>query len=95
MSMIHNLRAAVRPSLRKDGGAYDTTRSAAESSAVVDCAVYRDGVRLPSDDSLTPRTAIRQVRRDGGFAWIGLHEPTEDEFAGVAAEFGLHPLAVE
>ncbi|MFF3483538.1 magnesium and cobalt transport protein CorA [Streptomyces sp. NPDC002701] len=95
MSMIHNLRAAVRPSLRKDGGAYDTTRAAGESSAVVDCAVYRDGVRLPSDDGLTPRAAIRQARRDGGFAWIGLHEPTEDEFAGVAAEFGLHPLAVE
>ncbi len=27
--------------------------------------------------------------------WLGLHEPTEDEFAGVAELFGLHPLAVE
>ncbi len=28
-------------------------------------------------------------------AWIGLYRPTEEEFASVAGEFGLHPLAVE
>ena len=28
-------------------------------------------------------------------AWIGLYEPTEEEFSSVAQEFGLHPLAVE
>jgi magnesium transporter len=38
---------------------------------------------------------MTRVRSAGGFAWIGLHEPTEREFAGIAAEFGLHPLAVE
>jgi magnesium transporter len=27
--------------------------------------------------------------------WIGLYEPTEEEFSSVAQEFGLHPLAVE
>ncbi|MEU5684068.1 magnesium and cobalt transport protein CorA [Streptomyces venezuelae] len=103
MSMIRDLRAAVRPSLRKDGTAYpsspasydtyDATRDAA--SAVVDCAVYRDGSRLECADALTPHEAMLEVRRRGGFAWIGLHEPTEAEFAGIAAEFGLHPLAVE
>ncbi|WP_409238065.1 magnesium and cobalt transport protein CorA [Streptomyces sp. PA5.6] len=103
MSMIRDLRAAVRPSLRKDGTAYpsspasydtyDATRDAA--SAVVDCAVYRDGRRLECADTLTPHEAMLEVRRRGGFAWIGLHEPTEAEFAGIAAEFGLHPLAVE
>ncbi|MFI1679578.1 MULTISPECIES: magnesium and cobalt transport protein CorA [unclassified Streptomyces] len=103
MSMIRDLRAAVRPSLRKDGTAYpsspasydtyDATRDAA--SAVVDCAVYRDGRRLECTDALTPHEAMLEVRRRGGFAWIGLHEPTEAEFAGIAAEFGLHPLAVE
>jgi magnesium transporter len=95
MSMIRDLRAAVRPSLRKENSAYDTTRDRATSSAVVDCAVYRDGVRVASRDALTPHEAMRQVRRDGGFVWIGLHEPTEAEFSGIAAEFGLHPLAVE
>ncbi|MEU8954346.1 magnesium and cobalt transport protein CorA [Streptomyces sp. NPDC048518] len=103
MSMIRDLRAAVRPSLRKDGisypsspasyDTYDATRDAA--SAVVDCAVYRDGSRLACADALTPHEAMLEVRRRGGFAWIGLHEPTEAEFAGIAAEFGLHPLAVE
>ncbi|KFG04708.1 magnesium and cobalt transport protein CorA [Streptomyces scabiei] len=101
MSMINNLRAAVRPtrpsrlSLRKDGGVYDTTRPAEAATAVVDCAVYRDGARVAFERNLTPHEAIRQVRRDGGFVWIGLHEPSEAEFSGIAAEFGLHPLAVE
>jgi magnesium transporter len=98
MSMIRDLRAAVRPSripLRKDTGAYDTTRDASALSAVVDCAVYRDGARVDTGKPLTPHEAMRLVRRDGGFVWIGLHEPTEAEFAGIASEFGLHPLAVE
>ncbi|WP_326688117.1 MULTISPECIES: magnesium and cobalt transport protein CorA [unclassified Streptomyces] len=103
MSMIRELRAAVRPALRKD------TRSAygyegfesigcASSSAVVDCAVYREGRR--DTEHLGPAQALRKVRSaDGsnhpGFVWIGLHEPTEEEFAGIAQEYGLHPLAVE
>ncbi|WP_369233443.1 magnesium and cobalt transport protein CorA [Streptomyces sp. R21] len=98
MSMIRDLRAAVRPSrptLRKESGGYDTTRDPATPSAVVDCAVYRDGARVDTPSALTPHEAMRQVRRDGGFVWIGLHEPTEAEFAGIAREFGLHPLAVE
>lgn len=98
MSMIRDLRAVVRPSrisLRKDSGPYETTRDPATPSAVVDCAVYRDGARLATATPLTPHEAMRQVRRDGGFVWIGLHEPTEAEFAGIAGEFGLHPLAVE
>ncbi|MQY34944.1 hypothetical protein SRB17_29160 [Streptomyces sp. RB17] len=102
MSMIRDLRAVVRPSrvsLRKPTStssvSYDTTRDPASPSAVVDCAVYRDGVRVRSDKPLSPHEAMRLVRRDGGFVWIGLHEPTEAEFAGIAAEFGLHPLAVE
>lgn len=97
MSMIRDLRAAVRPRppLRKDSGSYDTTRDPGTPSAVVDCAVYRDGARVETRTQLTPHEAMRQVRRDGGFVRIGLHEPTEDEFAGIAREFGLHPLAVE
>ncbi|MFG3004833.1 magnesium and cobalt transport protein CorA [Streptomyces calvus] len=99
MSMIRDLRAAVRPvsriSLRKDSGPYDTTRDPATATAVVDCAVYRDGRRLQNEGQLSPQEAMRLVRRDGGFVWIGLHEPTEAEFAGIAQEFGLHPLAVE
>ncbi|MGY5031695.1 magnesium and cobalt transport protein CorA [Streptomyces sp. 900116325] len=98
MSMIRDLRAAVRPSLRKTNvlhSNYDSTRDPSASSAVVDCAVYRDGRRQESGSCLTPHEAMLRVREKGGFAWIGLHEPTEAEFAGIAREFGLHPLAVE
>ncbi|MFD3733466.1 magnesium and cobalt transport protein CorA [Streptomyces sp. NPDC058632] len=99
MSMIRDLRAVVRPSLvslRKESSApYGTTRDPATTTAVVDCAIYRDGRRVETEGPLTPQEAMRLVRRDSGFVWIGLHEPTEDEFSGVAREFGLHPLAVE
>ncbi|MER5992383.1 MULTISPECIES: magnesium and cobalt transport protein CorA [Streptomyces] len=99
MSMIRDLRAVVRPSsrvsLRKENGPYDIPRDPATTTAVVDCAVYRDGRRLETEGPLGPQEAMRLVRRDGGFVWIGLHEPTEAEFAGIAREFGLHPLAVE
>ncbi|MEU6542275.1 magnesium/cobalt transporter CorA [Streptomyces sp. NPDC046859] len=62
---------------------------------IVDCAIYRDGRRSeepPRDFS----DALDLCRlRDDAFVWIGLHEPTEDEFDKVSEEFGLHPLAVE
>ena len=100
MSMIRELRAAVvrpRPPFRKGGRGYgqEHDQTHISSSAIVDCAVYRDGRRLK--DQLSPRQALRRVRTEAGqgFVWIGLHEPTESEFAGIAQEFGLHPLAVE
>jgi magnesium transporter len=96
MSMIRDLRAAVRPALRRNLPGYgpsDTEHPGTHPTAVVDCAVYRDGNRVR--DHLTPGDAVARVRSDGGFCWIGLHEPTEEEFAGIAQEFGLHPLAVE
>ncbi|MFB7635885.1 magnesium and cobalt transport protein CorA [Streptomyces sp. NPDC056149] len=95
MSMIRDLRAAVRPARRRDDSPYRGASAAAAcpNSAVVDCGIYRDGQRVAGHP--TPAEAIAGVRDDGGFVWIGLHEPTEAEFAGIAREFGLHPLAVE
>ncbi|WP_433548410.1 magnesium/cobalt transporter CorA [Streptomyces sp. CA-294286] len=63
-------------------------------AVIVDCAIYREGCRTegPSDFS----EALGQARSaQDRFLWIGLHEPTEEEFALVTSEFGLHPLAVE
>jgi len=60
---------------------------------IVDCALYRDGVRDRSDLAL--EDACEAGREPGGFVWIGLHEPTAEEFAAVRAEFELHDLAVE
>jgi magnesium transporter len=60
---------------------------------IVDCAVYEDGRRragaLPIED------AVDACRDPGSFVWIGLYEPTEDEFDAVRREFALHELAVE
>jgi magnesium transporter len=95
MSMIRDLRAVVRPSLRKSSTSYDygPDGTGNVSSAVVDCAVYRDGRR--SSDHISPRAALDKVEDGDGFVWIGLHEPTEQEISGIAEVFGLHPLAVE
>ncbi|WP_431952359.1 magnesium and cobalt transport protein CorA [Nocardia lijiangensis] len=62
--------------------------------AVVDCAVYVDGHRLPG--RFTHAEALAEVRsRENGFVWIGLHDPDETQMADIAATFDLHPLAVE
>jgi len=62
--------------------------------AIVDCAAYIDGERMPACHD--PIQAIDRVRAEGrGFVWIGLHEPDTDEMRVVAELFGLHELAVE
>ncbi|MEU0343140.1 magnesium/cobalt transporter CorA [Streptomyces bobili] len=60
---------------------------------IVDCAIYRDGRRAEGPQDFSE--ALDEVRAAGGFVWIGLHEPSEKEFAHVTREFALHPLAVE
>jgi magnesium transporter len=60
---------------------------------IVDCAVYRGGQRLPGE--FTPEGAFKASRYEDAFVWIGLHEPTGEEFEVVRVEFGLHELAVE
>jgi magnesium transporter len=68
---------------------------------IVDCAAYRDGERItPELSEETPERALPgilgQCHADpSAFVWVGLHEPTDDELTRVAAEFDLHPLAVE
>jgi magnesium transporter len=60
---------------------------------IVDNAIYVDGRRAEEPGSL--QETYEAVRQRRGVAWIGLYKPTEEEFASVAREFGLHPLAVE
>ncbi|WP_210586495.1 magnesium/cobalt transporter CorA [Streptomyces sp. GESEQ-35] len=61
---------------------------------IVDCAVYRDGIRTEGPEDFSDALALCRVGGDA-FVWIGLYEPTEGEFGRVTEEFGLHPLAVE
>ncbi|MFE6283916.1 magnesium and cobalt transport protein CorA [Streptomyces sp. NPDC057877] len=106
MSMAGNLRK-VR-SLGRVGGLRKVARLARRrprvdlshparsplGSSVVNCVAYETGVRIPVEGDLAD--AVRQVRKSGdGFVWLGLHEPTNAEFAGIAELFDLHPLAVE
>ncbi len=61
--------------------------------AVVDCAVYIDGHRKNVGDDLAEALAV--ARRNHGFVWLGLHEPTESELAHVGEVFELHELPLE
>ncbi|MBT2481412.1 magnesium/cobalt transporter CorA [Streptomyces sp. ISL-94] len=91
--MFSTLRRAVRRGYRRAVDLSHPARSPL-GSAVVNCVVYRDGVR--QDGCAEAEEALRRVRKTGeGFVWIGLHEPDQAELAGLAALFGLHPLAVE
>ena len=60
---------------------------------ILDCAVYADGKRL--DGEVRLEHAYEACREKGTFAWIGLHEPTREEFDSIKREFELHELAVE
>ncbi|MFF3348653.1 magnesium/cobalt transporter CorA [Streptomyces sp. NPDC002779] len=60
---------------------------------IVDCAIYREGRRADGPEDLSD--ALAEARSVGGFVWIGLHAPSEEEFDRVTEEFALHPLAVE
>lgn len=66
--------------------------SAQTRTAVVDWALYVNGVRQPVPSYAD---AVALARSGRGFLWIGLHEPEEVELGSVAVDFGLHPLAVE
>ncbi|TFV62328.1 magnesium/cobalt transporter CorA [Geodermatophilus sp. DF01-2] len=82
------------PSTRpRPGGRRRTTPSRPEGAdPVVDCAVYVDGRRQALVD---PREALREAVAQGGFVWLGLYAPTEEELGTIAEHYRLHPLAVE
>jgi magnesium transporter len=62
---------------------------------IIDCAVYRDGVReTTGHDSESLDAALRRLG-DDDFLWIGIGNPTVDEMHRVGDSLGLHPLAVE
>jgi magnesium transporter len=60
---------------------------------ILDCAIYEDGVRR--DGRVELAHAYDERHEPGKFVWVGLYEPTEEEFESLRREFDLHPLAVE
>ncbi|MFE0256281.1 magnesium and cobalt transport protein CorA [Streptomyces sp. NPDC059010] len=70
------------------------TPESSDVVSVVQAALYRDGVRVSAPATLAE--TYRELRdQPSGMAWIGLARPTEAELLSLAAEFDLHPLAVE
>jgi magnesium transporter len=60
---------------------------------IIDCAYYRDGHRQHVGAMSVEDAAARC--QEGGFIWLGLFEPSNDELTKVRKTFGLHELAVE
>ena len=59
---------------------------------IVDCALYADARREP----VNLAQAVSRARHQAdSFVWLGLHEPTHDEFDDLALYFAPHPLAIE
>ncbi|MEW2029457.1 magnesium and cobalt transport protein CorA [Streptomyces roseifaciens] len=92
----------LRPANGRTAGRTDAPAAATPPAAgptngagsIVHAAVYRDGRRTATPDSLAD-TYRRLREQPDCMAWIGLHRPTEAELLSLAEEFGLHELAVE
>ncbi len=62
--------------------------------SVVDSAIYCDGRRVASPDSLADTYRVLH-KSPKSLAWIGLYRPDRRELASLAQEFDLHELAIE
>ena len=60
---------------------------------IVDVALYQNGMRIEGPSDISDLVDI--ARRDGGFVWLGMAEPSQSEFDMVVGELHFHPLAVE
>ncbi|WP_125616495.1 magnesium and cobalt transport protein CorA [Specibacter cremeus] len=60
---------------------------------IVDNAIYVQGRRVEEPADLD--TTFEAMKETGGMAWLGLYRPDAREMHAVAAELGLHELAVE
>ncbi|WP_460496985.1 magnesium and cobalt transport protein CorA [Glycomyces tarimensis] len=59
---------------------------------LVDNAVYADGERIEPESLEQTYEMVRERR---GMGWIGLYRPDKAAVESIAAEFGMHELAVE
>ncbi|QHT57417.1 magnesium and cobalt transport protein CorA [Cellulomonas sp. H30R-01] len=60
---------------------------------IVDCALYTRGVRQHRLDDVF--AAAQEAEHEDGFVWIGLVDPSADEFDALAEGFSLPELAIE
>lgn len=62
---------------------------------IIDCAVYRDGIREETSRDPDHLGATLAVLTGNDFLWIGVNNPTHGEMTALGNALGLHPLAVE
>jgi magnesium transporter len=62
---------------------------------IVDCAVYEEGRRRAGNLPTLEEAGQACRAGDGAFVWLGVVEPSAEEFDSIAREFDLHELAVE
>jgi magnesium transporter len=95
LSKVGGLRKVARLTRRRPRVDLSHPARSPLGSSVVNCVTYQYGRRVPESDDVVD--ALKRVRKrgGGGFVWLGLHEPTAEEFTGIAELFALHPLAVE
>ena len=60
---------------------------------IVDAACYEHGQRIPGEFDY--ETAAFWITQPEIFAWVGLHEPSPEEFDQAVKTFHLHELAVD
>ena len=60
---------------------------------IVDSALYQKGVRVDGPTDISDLVDI--AKSSGGFVWLGLAEPSHEEFQLIVGELNFHPLAVE
>ena len=92
------LPPALRPARTKHTRPDARTIHVPVARAMVDCAIYVEGKRLPGKYThAAALNKVHELENEGkdAFVWIGLHEPDEHQMQAVADVFGLHELAVE
>ncbi|KHL11234.1 UNVERIFIED_CONTAM: hypothetical protein LK11_43800 [Mumia flava] len=63
---------------------------------IVESAAYVEGSAVATTREVAEVPALLEhLRHRGDFVWVGLQDPTFEEFQVLQDAFGLHPLAVE
>ncbi|MBC7464293.1 MAG: magnesium and cobalt transport protein CorA [Actinobacteria bacterium] len=60
---------------------------------IVDSALYQNGLRVQGPEDISD--LVDKAKNEGGFVWLGLSAPSQEEFEMVVGELNFHPLAVE
>src|SRR3954467_10226671 len=81
--------------MRPDSPRIDTSLPVvpAYGSRVIRTRVYRQG--SCTDENFDPERISDYLEEDGTVVWMDVDHPSADEFALIAEEFTLNPLAVE